>query len=131
MTERRSHPLVFVANLDSTELDAANERHLTRSLRLKAGDKFFVSDGAGSWRDAVLATGDFEHQSEVFYEEPPAINSGVAFAPVKGDRSSWVVQKLTELNMGQIVLIETERSVVRWDSQRRTKQLQKLTRVAL
>lgn len=131
MMQRRDHPLVFVADLASTQLDEANDRHLTRSLRLKPGDSFFVSDGAGSWREAALAANGLSHRSEISYEEPPVINKGVAFTPVKGDKSAWVVQKLTELNMDKIVLIEAERSVVRWDSQRRSKQLEKLRRVAV
>lgn len=131
MLQRRNHPLVFVADIASTQLDEANYRHLTRSLRLKPGDSFFVSDGAGSWREAALAADGFSHRSEIFYEEPPVDKKGVAFTPVKGDKSAWVVQKLTELNMDKIVLVEAERSVVRWDSQRRSKQLEKLRRVAL
>jgi 16S rRNA (uracil1498-N3)-methyltransferase len=63
-------------------------------------------------------------------EAPPAMTA-VAFTPVKGDRSSWVVQKLTELGVGQVIVIQTERSVVRWDESRVTKQLAKFHRVAI
>lgn len=54
----------------------------------------------------------------------------VAFAPVKGDRPEWVVQKLTELGVDRIVPITTERSVVRWSAQRATRAAERLQKVA-
>ena len=39
----------------------------------------------------------------------------MAFAPAKGDRPEWVVQKLTELGIDRIVPLAAARSVVRWD----------------
>ena len=49
----------------------------------------------------------------------PAVT--VAFAPVKGDRPEWVVQKLTELGVDRIVPITTRRSVVSWEGDRATR----------
>jgi len=40
------------------------------------------------------------------------------------------VQKLTELGINRIVLFETARSVVRWDADRRSKQAERLHRIA-
>jgi 16S rRNA (uracil1498-N3)-methyltransferase len=54
----------------------------------------------------------------------------VAFAPVKGDRPEWVVQKLTELGVDHIVPVTTRRSVVRWEGERETRALDRLSRVA-
>lgn len=129
MIERRHEPLVFVADLDNPELDEPDDRHVKKSLRLKVGDPINVSDGAGRWRRAVLGRSELEPIGPIETEPRPDA-SGVAFAPVKGDRSSWVVQKLTELNVSEIVVMETERSVVRWDDERKAKQLDRLTRVA-
>ncbi len=42
----------------------------------------------------------------------------MAFAPTKGDRPEWVVQKLTELGVDRIVPLQTARSVVRWEGER-------------
>ncbi len=38
----------------------------------------------------------------------------VGFSPPKGERTVWCVQKLVEIGIDQIVLIESERSIVRW-----------------
>jgi 16S rRNA (uracil1498-N3)-methyltransferase len=128
--DRRHEPLVFVADIAVPELDDQTESHLTRSLRLKPGDLFNVSDGAGNWRAVRLAPHGVEIVGDVVAEPRAGSQTAVAFTPVKGDRSPWVVQKLTELNVGQIIVIQTERSVVRWDEARLVKQLSKLRRVA-
>jgi 16S rRNA (uracil1498-N3)-methyltransferase len=54
----------------------------------------------------------------------------VAFAPVKGERPEWVVQKLTELGIDRIVLLVSERSVVRWSGARGKATVERLRRVA-
>ena len=63
-------------------------------------------------------------------EERPAPEVTVAFAPVKGDRPEWVVQKLTELGVDRIVPLGTARGVVRWDGERAERSLERLRRVA-
>ena len=130
MIERRHDPLVFVADIALPKLDDQTENHLTRSLRLKRGDLFNVSDGAGNWRPVRLAAHGVEIVGDVVAEPRAGSQTAVAFTPVKGDRSPWVVQKLTELNVDQIIVIQTERSVVKWDEARMVKQLKKLRRVA-
>ena len=54
----------------------------------------------------------------------------VAFAPIKGERPEWVVQKLTELGIDRIVPLRSERSVVRWTAQRGQAAVERLRRVA-
>jgi 16S rRNA (uracil1498-N3)-methyltransferase len=54
----------------------------------------------------------------------------VAFAPTKGERPEWVVQKLTELGVDRIVPLLCDRSVVRWDGDRGRKAVERLRRVA-
>ena len=54
----------------------------------------------------------------------------VAFAPVKGERPEWVVQKLTELGIDRIVPLRSERSVVRWTGTRGQATVERLRRVA-
>lgn len=62
--------------------------------------------------------------------ERPSPTLTVAFAPVKGDRSDLIVQKLTELGVDAIVPLVTERSVVRWDGKRSAKNLERHRRIA-
>jgi 16S rRNA (uracil1498-N3)-methyltransferase len=136
--------LVFVADLRAPTLDPADARHLLDVLRLRPGEPVVVSDGAGSWMPCrvspatagrsgrtaepgsiVVADGEVVVQPAV---EPRLT---IAFAPVKGDRPEWVVQKLTELGVDTIVPIHTRRSVVRWEGDRSARAVERLRRVAV
>jgi 16S rRNA (uracil1498-N3)-methyltransferase len=68
-------------------------------------------------------------EGEVVRTSAPAPRVRVGFAPVKGDRVEGVVQKLTELGVDRIELLETERSVVRWRGERAARQQDRLAEV--
>jgi 16S rRNA (uracil1498-N3)-methyltransferase len=53
----------------------------------------------------------------------------IAAAIPKGDRLDWMVQKLVEVGVMCIVLVDCRRSVVRWRPERRATQLDRLRRV--
>lgn len=125
----RLGPHVFVADIDAPELDGADRHHLEGPLRTRPGDPLTICDGKGSWRearfdDAIEVTGPVT--SEPLRE--PQIT--VAFAPIKGDRSDLVVQKLTELGVDAIIPIVTEHGVVRWDRERASRQVARFRRIA-
>jgi 16S rRNA (uracil1498-N3)-methyltransferase len=52
--------------------------------------------------------------TDVVRDARPHPQVTVAFAPVKGDRPEWAVQKLTEIGVDRIVPLVAARSVVRW-----------------
>lgn len=126
---RNSAAHVFVDSLDAPALSADDAHHLFRVLRVRDGEIVTVSDGAGGWRvtraagGAVVADGPVER-------EPVPVPCTIAAAIPKGDRAEWMVQKLTEIGVGEIVLLHCARSVVRWDGERGAKQLARLQRVA-
>jgi 16S rRNA (uracil1498-N3)-methyltransferase len=131
---------VFVDDPEAPALADDDAHHLGRVLRLRAGEEVIASDGRGRWtrttwrddaalelvRDARGVGGDGTVQSE----RPAAPALTVAFAPVKGERPEWVVQKLTELGIDRIVPLVSERSVVRWSGVRGKTTVEKLRRVA-
>ena len=121
-------------------LSEEDAHHLGRVLRLRDGEEVIAADGQGRWARTVWrgtailepvttgtgVGGDGAVQSEA--RTDPALT--VAFAPVKGERPEWVVQKLTELGIDRIVPLRTERSVVRWTGARGQASVEKLRRVA-
>ncbi len=127
---RSSAAHVFVASLDAPELHSDDAHHLGRVLRIGANDVVSVSDGAGRWGTARLERGDLVDvvPADEPVPSPPAVH--IAASIPKGDRCEWMVQKLTELGVATITLIECERSVVRWDGPRAQRQLERLRRVA-
>jgi 16S rRNA (uracil1498-N3)-methyltransferase len=82
-------------------------------LRLRPGDEVTVSDGAGGWRRCRFGP-ELEPVSDVARQARPEPPVTVAFAPVKGSRPEWAVQKLTEIGVDRIVPLLAARSVVRW-----------------
>jgi 16S rRNA (uracil1498-N3)-methyltransferase len=126
---RRSAAHVLVADLAVPAVDAAQAHHLARVLRLRDGDVVTATDGAGRWRECRWADRALEPAGEVVTTPAPR-EVTVAVAPPKGDRLDWLVQKVTEVGVTRLVLIAAERSVVRWDVERGTRQLDRLGRIA-
>ncbi len=121
---------VFVADPGAPELDPDDRHHLSRVLRLAAGESVVAADGRGRW---ALCRFDGERlvpDGDPVDEPPPAPVLTVAFAPVKGERTEWAVQKLTELGVDRLVPLATDRGVVRWSGEREAKTRQRLDRVA-
>jgi 16S rRNA (uracil1498-N3)-methyltransferase len=131
---------VFVDDPAQPRLSEEDAHHLGRVLRLRDGEEVIAADGRGHWartvwrgpgtlapvQDMAGVGGDGSTQTEERAE--PALT--VAFAPVKGERPEWVVQKLTELGIDRIVPLRSERSVVRWTGARGQASVEKLRRVA-
>ncbi|MCE9620746.1 MAG: 16S rRNA (uracil(1498)-N(3))-methyltransferase [Actinomycetia bacterium] len=126
---RASAAHIFVDSLESIELSQDDAHHLLRVLRLRDGESVTVSDGQGSWRACAVAADALRPVGDVVFE-PANARLTIASAIPKGDRLEWMVQKLTELGVDEIVLLHCERSVVRWKGDRGAQQLTRLTRVA-
>jgi len=122
-------PHVVVGDVDAPGLTDHDRRHLERVRRVRLGDPVSVTDGAGRWRWCRFGA-ELEVVGEVVVDPAPAVSVGVAFALVKGARPDLVVQKLTELGVDRIVAFVAERSVVRWDDAKGTRQAERLDRIA-
>ncbi len=87
--------------------------HLTRVLRVEAGDQFEISDNSQVW----LATVTEARKSLVAFELIERVDAGAPAAPVdlyaalfKFDRFEWMIEKATELGVRRVVPVETTRS---------------------
>jgi 16S rRNA (uracil1498-N3)-methyltransferase len=131
---------IFVDGLEEPAPGPDDLHHLARVLRLQTGEPVVAADGRGGWRmceyrsDGPVGRGGpgdrLATVGPVLVEAPPARPLTVAFAPAKGDRPEWVVQKLTELGIDRIVVLSTRRTVVRWDGDRAARALARLRRVS-
>jgi len=132
--------LVFVPDPSAPELGEADHHHLVDVLRLVPGELVIAADGDGRWvpcRMSGSAGRDGTASTALLVPDGPAVEVPrarpavtVAFAPTKGSRPEWVVQKLTELGVDRIVPLQTARSVVRWDGERGRRAVERLRRVA-
>lgn len=122
-------PHVFVDDVEQPVLSEQDLHHLGRVRRLREGDAITVSDGCGRWRAARFGAEPTPAGDVVTVARPaPLITIGIT--AVKGDRTSWAIQKLTELGVDRIAIIESSRSVVRWREAKADKALERLDAVA-
>jgi 16S rRNA (uracil1498-N3)-methyltransferase len=95
------------------ELRGDEARHLTRVLRVEAGQKFEISDNASAYlAEVVEARGErvvFRVGEPI---ESPRLPLAITLcaALIKFDRFEWIVEKATELGVEAIVPVETARS---------------------
>lgn len=122
-------PHVLVVDVESPVLGEDDRHHLERVLRLREGSPMTVGDGAGHWRPCRFGPSPEPTGPVAFVPRAePALTVG--FALIKAGRPELVVQKLTELGIDRIVPFLAERSVVRWDESRASRNIERLARVA-
>ncbi len=101
--ERRFH--VQDLEADSVVLASDEAHHLIHVLRLGPGAEVSLFDGHGrAARAIVLRITDGEVRLEILGVEPSkesSLSLTLAVAPPKGDRMSFLVQKLAELGVGR------------------------------
>ena len=130
-SEEREVAQVFVRDLEAPQLDDEDVAHLERVLRLRPGEAVRLADGAGAWRGARWAgAGRVEVVGSVTHEPELAPAVTIALAVVKGDRTEWAIQKLTEAGVDRIVPMLTDRSVVRWSPERAQRAVERFRAVA-
>jgi len=126
---RSSAAHVFVESLGDLTLQPDDAHHLFRVLRLRDGECVTASDGCGGWRPTEVAGHSLRPVGESTLE-PAVPQLTIASAIPKGDRAEWMVQKLTEIGVSEIVLLHCDRSAVRWEGDRAERQTVRARRVA-
>jgi 16S rRNA (uracil1498-N3)-methyltransferase len=105
----------FVDNIhgDTAELRGDEARHLTRVLRVEAGQRFEISDNQAVYLAEIAeARGErvvFRVIHEIEAEVAP-VRITLCAALIKFDRFEWMIEKATELGVERIVPVETARS---------------------
>ena len=98
---------------DVLRLPEEDSHHVYKVLRGRVGDRIEVVDGAGRLFVAELLKGG---ESNIVEERPAESDEGAVTlyqAVPKGRHMDLVVEKATELGVGRIVPLATERGVVR------------------
>ncbi len=122
-------PHAIVDDVDAPVLSDHDRHHLERSLRLRDGDPFTVTDGRGAWRPCLLRAAGIESAGTRVDVAPPHPRLTVAFALVKGSKPELAIQKLTELGIDRIIVFESERSVARLAEERSARVVARFERI--
>lgn len=111
-----------------------DHHYLFRVRRLAPGAAVVVFDGAGQEADAIveeIRAGDAVLRvGAARREPPPAPHLTVIQALIKGERMDWCVQKLVEVGVDRVVVVATERCVVRLDAARAASRQVRLAAIA-
>jgi 16S rRNA (uracil1498-N3)-methyltransferase len=101
---------------ETAVLTGQEAQHLSKVMRAKVGDELVLFDGSGAEfpaRIEKIARSQVDlsvsGRREVDRELPFRLVIGVALP--KGDRQRWLVEKLVELGVGELVPLVTARSV--------------------
>lgn len=117
------------------ELAPGPSQHLSRVLRMQAGDGIILFDGSGGQYPATITTLDRKSVVATTTDHDPVeresglfLHLGIAIS--RGERMDWVVQKATELGVGEISPLRTERTEVRLSGERAEKKQRHWQQVA-
>ena len=107
--------------------------HITRVLRMKAGERVTVCDENGrEYETSVRETGErvlLDIKTSKMSDREPPYRVTVYQALVKGDRFDTVLQKATELGATEFVPVITSRCVVSLDSREYDKKISRWQRI--
>lgn len=116
----------------SVELDADESRHLVKVMRARVGDSLVVFGRAGQFHATVTELISSSRASVTIGDPlpgvpPPSVDVTLLVPWIKGGKTEWVVQKLTELGARNIIVFRAVREVARGDDDK----LARLRRVAV
>lgn len=120
------------------ELSGDDAHHISRVLRMKAGEALTVCDGQGTdYLCTLLDTAGGTARCQVVSRTPsrgePSVDVTLYMALPKGDKMDFIVQKATELGAVRVVPYVAARSVSRPDGkalQKKTERWRKIAREA-
>jgi len=111
------------------DLDAQATAHLTKVLRLRAGDALVVFNGDGDEFEATVSTvgrrtASIELEEAIDRNVESPLELILVQGVSRGERMDYTVQKAVELGVAQIVPVNTERTVVNLKGDRQVRRQQ-------
>ncbi|MEW5978187.1 MAG: 16S rRNA (uracil(1498)-N(3))-methyltransferase [Acidobacteriota bacterium] len=114
-------------------LTGSEAYHLSRVLRARPGQSVEVTDGSGSvWRGRV---GTIEPNSvevvelELLASHSSAIPITLIQSLCRSEKLDWILEKVTEIGVSEIFLLQAERSVVRLSAERISHKMARWTKI--
>lgn len=91
---------------ETISLDHETSHHIATVLRRQPGDPVTYTDGAGAFGEGVLVEGAVRRGPESAVSEPPITVLAVA-PPSARDRARFLVEKLAELGVAELIWLRT------------------------
>lgn len=123
---------IFSDNIIITNSDAI---HISKSLRMKIGDKITICDTKGTDYFCEIESITNEVICKILSKEKsisePSVNVTIYQAMPKSDKLETIVQKCVELGAVKIVPILTKRCISRPDEKNMLKKIERLSKISL
>ena len=107
---------------DRVVLDGPEGRHAATVMRIAAGERVLLADGAGLRATCdVVAAGKAELElvvADLSVEQEPAPRFVLVQALAKGDRDDQAVEAATEFGVDEVVPWQAARCIVQWRGER-------------
>lgn len=119
------------------QMTGGEYNHIRNVLRLRIGDRVVIQDGTGKEYLSVIS--EFDENKQAVLLDIIDIRAGAGELPAgitlfqgypKGDKMETIVQKAVELGASEIVPVMMKRSVVKLDSKRAQKKVERLQAIA-
>jgi len=98
------------------KLDKSQSHYLTKVMRVKENEVFFLFNKNGEWEAKILeiskGTVEFKTTKQIRQKENPK-ELWLAFSPIKSNYQNFMIQKATELGVTKFLPIIFDRTVVR------------------
>lgn len=109
-------------------------KHIAKVMRMEAGDRLIAVDNGEAFISEItqiLTEGVTVRKIEgSLPSNEMQVRVTIACGLPKGDKLDLIVQKGTELGMSSIIPFEAERSIVKWDSKKGDKKVERLRKIA-
>ena len=134
--ERWRYPRFFGENAGDTALITGTDAvHISRVLRMKAGDLALVCDGKGSdCLCRIVSAGENAVELEVLDRRPsegePTVAVRLFQCMPKSDKMDFIVQKAVELGASEVIPVISKRCVSRPDAKTAAKKRERWQRIA-
>lgn len=120
---------------DKMVVAGGEAHHMLRVLRLAAGDQVVVVDPVGQAAVArITQTGDTEvflsMETKLEEEREAPITIRLAQGLPKSDKMDFIVQKAVELGISEIIPMEADTSVVRYDAAKQQNRRERWQKIA-
>ena len=110
-------PLFYAPQLrEEQQLPEAEALHAIKALRTSIGDELLVTDGQGMLYETIVTAVDRRHcfvsitREQIWHKYWSGCWS-VAIAPTKSvDRIEWMIEKMVEVGVDEIILLRTKHS---------------------
>jgi 16S rRNA (uracil1498-N3)-methyltransferase len=118
------HPSVGATQVgDAVQLNGPEGRHAVSALRIAVGEAVDLVDGSGTRAQGIVESISGRDTCTVRIgalstQEEPAIRFIVAQALLKGEHDERAIDLLTEVGVDEIIPLQTDRCVVRWNADR-------------